>query len=138
MACLPCDGYGTNNTAIVAANMYRTFPYLRIRLLVGIGGGIPTKGDIRLGDVVIGTKVIQYDLVKEVANGVENIATPRIPPSELRTVVSTLRSTHELRSSMIVSTLNQIRTLYPDRNKYTDPSPLYLFVYRSSGPKGPT
>lgn len=49
--------------AVVAQNMRRTFPQIRIGLLVGIGGGIPdlAKGvDIRLGDVVVSQPAGEY------------------------------------------------------------------------------
>ncbi|RYP80768.1 hypothetical protein DL770_006088 [Monosporascus sp. CRB-9-2] len=56
IASLPANGYGTNNAATVANNMDRTFPSIRVRLMVGIGGGAPGKADIRLGDVVANIK----------------------------------------------------------------------------------
>lgn len=60
--------YGTTSATTVANNMMRTFS-LRIGLMVGVGGGIPTATkDIRLGDIVIsyptGTcgGVLQHDM----------------------------------------------------------------------------
>jgi nucleoside phosphorylase len=50
-------------------NMKRTFPAIHAGLLVGIGGGVPSKGDVRLADIVIGTRVMQYNLGKVVGNG---------------------------------------------------------------------
>ncbi|KAI0900406.1 ankyrin repeat-containing domain protein [Annulohypoxylon nitens] len=68
---LPFGDYGTNSAAAVARDMVRSFPRLRFALLVGIGGGAPTRrDDIRLGDVVVGASggrhggVIQLDAVK--------------------------------------------------------------------------
>ncbi|KAJ5963150.1 hypothetical protein N7481_013455 [Penicillium waksmanii] len=77
IACLPGGQYGTTSATTVANNMIRTFSKsLRIGLMVGIGGGIPSAAhDIRLGDVVIsypqGTfgGVIQYDMGKVIAGG---------------------------------------------------------------------
>jgi hypothetical protein len=70
IACL-LGNQGKGAAAIVTTNMARTFPSVNLRLLVGIGGGIPSDThDIRLGDVVIGMPdsahggVIQYDLLK--------------------------------------------------------------------------
>lgn len=41
-------------TTIVATNMNRSFPSIKWRFLVGIGGGVPSdKHDIGLGDVVV-------------------------------------------------------------------------------------
>ena len=56
IACIPVGVYSLVSVANVAKDMTRTFPALRVRLMVGIGGGIPdlTKGiDIRLGDIVV-------------------------------------------------------------------------------------
>ncbi|KAF7502641.1 hypothetical protein GJ744_005416 [Endocarpon pusillum] len=64
--------YGTTSATTVANNMMRTFSKpLRVGLMVGIGGGIPSNAnDIRLGDIVIsyptGTcgGVLQHDMGK--------------------------------------------------------------------------
>lgn len=55
IACLP--SMGNNSAAFAAANLLRSFPNVRIGLVVGIGGGAPDyKGeDVRLGDVIVGT-----------------------------------------------------------------------------------
>jgi nucleoside phosphorylase len=65
ISCLPT--MGTNAAARCSAYLQSSFPSLRFILMVGIGGGVPTKHDIRLGDVVVSmpTKkyrgVVQYD-----------------------------------------------------------------------------
>ncbi|WKT54412.1 Ankyrin repeat [Fusarium oxysporum f. sp. vasinfectum] len=64
IACLPEGQYGTINAASVLTNVKRTFPSIRHGLMVGIGGAAPTKKDIRLGDIVVGTRIMQYDLGK--------------------------------------------------------------------------
>ncbi|KAK1839639.1 vegetative incompatibility protein het-e-1 [Colletotrichum chrysophilum] len=68
IACLPAGIYGTTTAATVAKDLLRTFKSIRFGLLVGIGGGAPSRAnDIRLGDVVVsqptGTTggAIQYD-----------------------------------------------------------------------------
>lgn len=69
IACLPISVYGIAPAASVATNMRRTFPNLRLRLLVGIGGGVPQPEPInlRLGDVVVGVEIKQYDLGKRIS-----------------------------------------------------------------------
>ncbi|KAJ5176350.1 uncharacterized protein N7482_002227 [Penicillium canariense] len=75
VACLPLGVVGTTMAAIVLAEMRPTFPSLRHVLLVGIGGGVPSKTDIRLGDVVVskptakGSGVIPYDCGKRLSAG---------------------------------------------------------------------
>jgi len=53
-AVLPDGEYGTASAASIARDMLHSFPNVRIGLMVGIGGGVPSKGhDVRLGDVVV-------------------------------------------------------------------------------------
>ncbi|KEY73941.1 hypothetical protein S7711_09996 [Stachybotrys chartarum IBT 7711] len=95
MVCLP--DYGTINAAIVATNLKRSFPSIRATLMVGIGGGVPgiTDTNLYLGDVVVGTRVMQYDMGKEVGGGrFEITADPKIPTLLLNSVVSKVRSKH--------------------------------------------
>jgi len=70
IAYMPEGVDGSVPAANVARDMARTFPGLRVGLLVGISGGIPDlpKGiDIRLGDIVVSRPektwggVVQYD-----------------------------------------------------------------------------
>ncbi|KAI1420128.1 nucleoside phosphorylase domain-containing protein [Xylaria sp. FL1777] len=77
LTCLPSQ-QGKGAAAIVAANMSRSFPSIKWRLFVGIGGGVPSdKHDIRLGDVVISMPegehggVVQYDLGRDTNSGFE-------------------------------------------------------------------
>ena len=54
IAVLPDSEYGTASVANVAINMLNTFYNIRISLMVGIGGGVPSDShNIRLGDVVV-------------------------------------------------------------------------------------
>lgn len=74
IACLPHWNYGLVSAANVARDMLRTFTQLRFGLMVGIGGGVPTKQDIRLGDIVVSSldyekgAVFQYDFGHTVQN----------------------------------------------------------------------
>ena len=111
IACLPAGMYGTNSAAAVAINMMRTYPEIRLGLMVGIGGGIPnlSRGvDIRLGDVVVSQPdgihggVIQYDLRKNLGEGrYECKGFLRPPPSLLLTALANLQSRHQMRGNQI-------------------------------------
>ena len=73
IACLPKGQHATFPAATVATWMTGTFPCIRIRLMVGIGGGVPPK--VRLGDIVVSTPaadypgVVQWDIGKGEDNG---------------------------------------------------------------------
>jgi len=132
MACLPTAQYGTTSAAVVASDMRRSFPKLRIRLMVGIGGGVPSHDvpgdqvDIRLGDVVVGKPglqnggVVQYDFGKVVAGG-EFEQTGRLdgPPSILSNALATLQAQHLLNASSFAKYLEGIPAQFesPGPNK---------------------
>ena len=42
IACLPHGVYGTTSAAMVAAHLLYSFKKIRVRLMVGIGGGVPS------------------------------------------------------------------------------------------------
>ncbi|KAF4551834.1 Ankyrin repeat-containing protein 13 [Elsinoe fawcettii] len=76
IAVCPAGQYGTTSAASVARDMVHSFINIRIGLMVGVGGGIPsTEHDIRLGDVVVAMPsngrpaVIQYDMGKRLEDG---------------------------------------------------------------------
>ncbi|KAL3293895.1 Pfs NACHT and Ankyrin domain protein [Colletotrichum asianum] len=104
ISCLPTGYYGTINAATVISNLKRSFPSIRAGLMVGIGGGVPSKADIRLGDVVVGTRVMQCDMGKIVENGqLQRTAIARIPHQLLCTAVSALRAKQERDGTSITS-----------------------------------
>ncbi|KAF7183007.1 hypothetical protein CNMCM7691_002751 [Aspergillus felis] len=101
IACLPAGQYGTTSATTVANNMVRTFSTsLRVGLMVGVGGGIPsTLHDIRLGDVVISCPtgtcggVIQYDMGKVGIDGTfSRTGSLNSPPRSLLTAVNAMRA----------------------------------------------
>lgn len=66
--------YGTTPAATVAAHFRHTFPGIKIGFVVGICGGAPKDEDgedVWLGDVVISTEIVQYDLGRQLSNKFE-------------------------------------------------------------------
>ncbi|KAG9853442.1 purine and uridine phosphorylase, partial [Aureobasidium melanogenum] len=102
IACLPGGSQGTAAAATVAIHMTHSFP-IKLGLMVGIGGGVPSQvPDIRLGDVVVslpvGTHggVIQYDFGKMELDGFRRKGHLDKPPKALLSAVTSLRAKHEL------------------------------------------
>ncbi|PHH73516.1 hypothetical protein CDD80_3760 [Ophiocordyceps camponoti-rufipedis] len=108
IAALPDKEYGLTSAASVARDMVRSFHNVRIGLMVGIGGGVPSsKHDIRLGDVVVSDRsngmggVFQYDYGK----AIQDSANPRFettghlnqPPQVLLTAVAQMKAEHMLK-----------------------------------------
>lgn len=102
VACLPAGIYGITSAATVAKDMLRTFKSIRFGLMVGIGGGIPSKKhDIRLGDIVVGQPsatndgIVQYDRGNALQNqGFERTGSLNAPPQVLLAALSRLQAEH--------------------------------------------
>ncbi|KAE8310967.1 WD domain protein [Aspergillus transmontanensis] len=102
IAVLPDGEYGTSSAAGVARDMLHSFPNIRFGLMVGIGGGVPIKHDIRLGDIIVSSSqnrrggLLQYDLGKEL-QGQKFYQTGFLnqPPPILRTAVAGLQAQYE-------------------------------------------
>lgn len=124
IACLPSSQYGTNNAAAVASNMSRSFPSITIRLMVGIGGGVPDGGiDIRLGDVVVGNEVMQYDLGKVLPDGqFQRTGRTSTPPHTIMTAVSKLQADYENAPSRIPNILCDMLDRNEQMVSYARPS----------------
>ncbi|OCL09317.1 purine and uridine phosphorylase [Glonium stellatum] len=115
MACLPLGSYGLTSAASAAKDMLRSFPSIRFGLMVGIGGGVPTKEDIRLGDVVVSTPVGQrggvmhYAFGKTIQNKTfECTGSLNAPPDKLRGALQKLRALHARNGHRIQSTINDM------------------------------
>ncbi|KAL3450047.1 hypothetical protein BJX65DRAFT_294294 [Aspergillus insuetus] len=95
-SCLPSGGYGTSPATAVVSHLQANFPNVRVGLMIGIGGGVPSDTtDIRLGDVVVSKPtgtcggVVQYDFGKTVGEGrFQRIGTLNQPPPSLLTAIS--------------------------------------------------
>ncbi|KAI8242562.1 Serine/threonine-protein phosphatase 6 regulatory ankyrin repeat subunit B [Colletotrichum sp. SAR 10_96] len=127
---LPKWEYGTTTAATVANNMARTFPNIRVGLMVGVGGGAPTRwNDIRLGDVVVSSRdaekggVFQYDYGRTVEKQTF-VATGTLnqPPQSLLIAVAKLESKYELEGHHLQEDLEQVLSRYKRlRKKYSRP-----------------
>ena len=139
IAVAPDGEYGTQSAATVARDMMHTFPNVRIGLLVGIAGGVPSpKHDIRLGDIVVSAPrngkggVFQYDFGKEMQNqDFQTTGFLNQPPPLLRTVVAGLRAKyetdgHRLKEAINIALENKQRLQKKYRRPETETDCLYL------------
>lgn len=101
IASFPAKRPGTVTAADVARLMVTTFPSIRLGLMVGIGGGVPSPNDIRLGDVVVsqgsGTTggIVQYDFGKEEGEGFERKGQLNSPPAALLSAITALEARNQ-------------------------------------------
>jgi nucleoside phosphorylase len=133
ITCLPSGVYGTTSAATVATQMRSTFGAIKFGLMVGIGGGVPSKGnDIRLGDVVVSKPtstyggVVQYDYGKTVIGGrFQRTGTLNQPPQILLTAISQLQSRSMTENSVHISRfLSDALGKDPDnKHRFSSPGP---------------
>ena len=140
LAVLPKGEYGIASAANVARDMVHSFPNVRIGLMVGIGGGAPSrKHDIRLGDIVVSNPhdgqggVFQYDFGKTIQ---DQIFRPtgflNQPPALLRAAVSGLEAQYERKGHRLEHAINSILEENTRlRKNYKRPEPSSDRLYQS-------
>lgn len=118
VACLPKGRIGNNSAATSATQMIRTFPSIKVGLMVGIGGGLPTK--TKLGDVVISAPVdqypgvVQWDLGKTEQGGqFRRIGSLNSPPNALLTALTKMETRSQLSGSRIPDYLKEMEKKWP-------------------------
>lgn len=135
IGCLPHGRLGLVSAASVALQMKNSFSNLRIGLMVGIGGGVPSEEtDVRLGDVVVSSPtgqhggVVQYDLGKNRPNGeFERTGSLNSPPNALLHVVTEMIAAQEIGELRIAAHLSRLAGQLP---AYAFPSKLTDCLYQ--------
>lgn len=123
VCCLPPGIYGATAATTVANHMISTFPEIKATLMVGIGGGSPSKTtDIRLGDVVVSVPneyspgIVQYNRGKVTAEGhLLRTGVLARPSWMLLTAVDTLRAHHTRHGSRVPQILSEIQAQQPGK-----------------------
>ncbi|KAK1072383.1 hypothetical protein LTR74_002696 [Friedmanniomyces endolithicus] len=122
---------GNASAATVVAKMRNTFQQLRFGLLVGIGGGVPTRTDngyIRLGHVVVSkptgqhSRAVQYDHGKAEAGSFRRTGFLAPPPTVLLNAAQRLSVICALASAdPVVSHLRRLDTSKRQLRRYKHP-----------------
>ncbi|KAF5638968.1 ankyrin repeat [Fusarium tjaetaba] len=120
MACLPKGITGNVSAATVARNMANNFPSIKIGLMVGIGGGVPSN-NVRLGDVVVSTPtstfagVVKWDFGKHHDNKDDFERTGALdhPPQSLLTALTLLEAQQNLEGTKIPTYLEEVKKKWP-------------------------
>jgi nucleoside phosphorylase len=145
ISCIPAGVYGTNPAATAATQMLSNFESIRVGLMVGIGGGVPSaERDIRLGDVVVSKPggmfggVVQYDRGKTVKGKFERTGSLNKPPQVLLSAVSDMEKRHIMGENKISEFLADMLRKFPKmQEKFSYQStrndPLFATHARHSG-----
>lgn len=116
IATLPDGEYGTASAARAASNLLGSFPNVRIGLMVGMGGGAPSKeNDIRLGDIVVSSPVqgeggvFQYDFGKTIQKRVfQHTRLLNQPPTLLRSAVTGIQAQHKRKGHRLQQAIDAV------------------------------
>ncbi|KAJ4353222.1 uncharacterized protein N0V89_004949 [Didymosphaeria variabile] len=123
VATLPQGETGNVNAGRLTGSMFKTFPDIRMAVLVGIGGGIPRTptsrsplDDVHLGDVVVGwvgdgkPACVYHDRGRAKVGGeFEMVGTMQNPDWRLLSALSMLTSDHKLRRTKFHDQLARLR-----------------------------
>jgi len=141
VASLPRAEYGIAPAASVARDMLRTFPNIRVGLMVGIGGGAPRpEHDIRLGDVVVsvpsGEKggVLHHSRGKTIQQQEFQLTgSLNQPPQFLLTAVGALEAEYEGQGHELNERIEEALSKRPRlKKRYARPTPETDRLYESS------
>ncbi|KAK4941228.1 hypothetical protein LTR10_018764 [Elasticomyces elasticus] len=128
VAYFPYGDQGIGAASAVASNMAWAFPSAKLRLLVGLGGGVRSKRhDIHLGDVVVGMPdgthggVVQWNLGKATTHGFERKGHVNKAPDEWRYLAVAMMARHRHGEKRFIDFLMNMQSKYP--NKFSRPPP---------------
>ncbi|KAL4972143.1 nucleoside phosphorylase domain-containing protein [Aspergillus desertorum] len=128
---------GQDPIAASAADLQRTFHYIRYALLVGIGGGVPGGScDIRLGDVVVATPahlssgIAHHDQGKQLSGDFMHLHFPAFPNRALQGAVTRVKAT-AIRSGAgeILQIMNSILEDHPGFSRPDEADVLFKADY---------
>jgi hypothetical protein len=130
LICIPAGAMDTGVASTAVSVMLRSFPNLKIRLLVGIADGVSTlRRDIRLGDVVVGSPTSSSAsggviLFNGSGDKIVETGTLETPPRELRNGLSTLQARHIRREPEILRYIEEMLEGNPTtRLSFSAPDP---------------
>ncbi|KFA81514.1 hypothetical protein S40288_09942 [Stachybotrys chartarum IBT 40288] len=136
VATCPPGQAGNVNAGRLTGPMFKTFPNIRMAVLVGIGGGIPRPDvpkdpldDIHLGDVVVGCTsdgkpaCVYHDRGRSKVDGqFEMVGTMQDPDWRLTNALSMLASDHEMGKTTFADQLRRLRKDKKFAQKFARPS----------------
>ena len=123
-----CPRIGSNDAAAVATRLASSFTGIKVAFLVGVCGVVPvhpeTHESVILGDCVISTAVVQYDMGKQYPRGFQtrkfwDSLGPAGPEIRGFTAMLSTRLTQKWLNERLNHHLQQLKTKYPDIGRPT-------------------
>lgn len=136
LAYMPDESMGKVDAATTAGDLRKTFDRIELCLVVGICGAVPKidhgKTDIILGDVIISTLVVQYDLGRQYSNKLDSKDTLGLPNTMIRRFFAKIKG-RERRQHMTTETTQIAKELLdkPGFEVQAYPGRKYDILYKS-------
>lgn len=141
LATCPQGMTGNVNAGRLTGSLFKTFPNIKMAVLVGIGGGVPRPGppsdpvkDVHLGDVVIGwpgdgkPACVYFESGRTKVDGeFEILGMMDKPDRILLNALAVLASDHELGKTNFASHLGRLQS----HTKFTHPGLEYDLLFQS-------
>lgn len=145
IATCPHGETGNVNAGRLTGPMFKTFPNIRMAVLVGIGGGIPRPvvledalENLHLGDVVVGwpgdgkPACVYHDRGRSKADGqFELVSTMQSPDWRLTNALSILVSDHEMGKTTFDDQLARLQ-YHKKRRRFAHPGPEHDRLFRAT------
>jgi len=146
VATCPQGETGNVNAGRLTGSMFKTFPNIRMAVLVGIGGGIPRStssgdplDDIHLGDVVVGwpgdgkPACVYHDRGRSKVGGkFELVGTMQNPDWRLLQALSILASDQEMGKTTFADQLRRLQNYKKFAQKFARPSLEYDRLFKAT------
>lgn len=136
---LPAGQLGITAAAVLAERMSSKYKSLQLFLMVGVGGGVPSRG-VRLGDVVVSEPnkghggVVQYDFGKTTPNGFMRTGHLNKPHEILLSAIRFVRSEHGTGRKRYLEYLSKSIHENPNMSRETaGPDNLFAADYEHTG-----
>jgi nucleoside phosphorylase len=135
VATCPQGATGNVNAGRLTGALFKTFPNIRMAVLVGIGGGIPraeasedSLGDVHLGDVVVGwpgdgkPACIYHERGRSKTDGqFEMVGTMQDPDWRLTSALGFLAIDYEMGTTTFNDQLERLKRNKKNKNKFAHP-----------------
>lgn len=146
IATCPQGETGNVNAGRLTGSMFKTFPNIRMAVLVGIGGGIPRAiasknplDDIHLGDVVVGwpgdgkPACVYHDRGRSKVDEFEMVGTMQNPDWRLTNALGMLASDHKLRRTKFHRQLERLQDFSEFAHPGLEHDRLFKAAYHHAG-----
>ncbi|KAJ1326978.1 ankyrin repeat domain-containing protein 50 [Microdochium nivale] len=124
---------GFSGLGLALSNIRKSFTSIRLELIVGLAHGLPTtKDDVRLGDVVVGLRTIQWELFQTGKHHIQDVGFFFTQSARMKRFLATMQAEHNVRGSQIPVILEHMKQRHPEMSQHADCTRLHDVLFKST------